>query len=129
MKMAVGGGRYIGRIAQLLRKGFRAFERGSGSRWAETLDVCGAQIIGQARNERSFRADHDEWFWPSRDPGVEIKVWKGGEVISVEPRELLARDYVVEPDASSASYFLALAAIHGGEVTIRDLGSHRTEGP
>jgi len=54
--------------------------------------------------------------------------WEGGEVIAVEPRALVARDYAVEPDASSASYFLTLAAIHGGEVAIRGLGSHSLQG-
>jgi 3-phosphoshikimate 1-carboxyvinyltransferase len=54
--------------------------------------------------------------------------WEGGEVISVEPRALSARNYAVEPDASSASYFLALAALHGGEVTIRGLGSQSLQG-
>jgi len=54
--------------------------------------------------------------------------WESDELIAVEPRELVARDYAVEPDASSASYFLGLAAIHGGEVTVRGLGSHSLQG-
>ena len=54
--------------------------------------------------------------------------WQSSDVIAVEPRELRARDYAVEPDASSASYFLGLAAIHGGEVVIRGLGSHSLQG-
>jgi 3-phosphoshikimate 1-carboxyvinyltransferase len=54
--------------------------------------------------------------------------WEGDEVLAVEPRTLVARDYTVEPDASSASYFLAMAAIHGGEVTIQGLGSHSLQG-
>lgn len=54
--------------------------------------------------------------------------WEGDEVLAVEPRTLVARDYAVEPDASSASYFLAMAAIHGGDVTIRGLGSHSLQG-
>jgi len=54
--------------------------------------------------------------------------WDGDDAISVGPRALLARDYAVEPDASSASYFLALAAIHGGEVSIRGLGSQSLQG-
>ncbi len=54
--------------------------------------------------------------------------WEGADVIAVEPRALMARDYAVEPDASSASYFLGLAAIHGGEVAIRGLGSHSLQG-
>jgi 3-phosphoshikimate 1-carboxyvinyltransferase len=32
-----------------------------------------------------------------------------------------ARDYVVEPDASAASYFFALAAVSGGTVTVEHL--------
>jgi len=54
--------------------------------------------------------------------------WEGDDAIVVEPRALLARDDAVEPDASSASYFLALAAIHGGAVAIRDLGSDSLQG-
>ena len=54
--------------------------------------------------------------------------WEGADVIVVEPRALMAQDYAVEPDASSASYFLGLAAIHGGEVVIRGLGSHSLQG-
>jgi len=54
--------------------------------------------------------------------------WEGAEAITVEPRALTARDYAVEPDASSASYFLGLAAIHGGQVAIRGLGSHSLQG-
>jgi 3-phosphoshikimate 1-carboxyvinyltransferase len=54
--------------------------------------------------------------------------WEGADVIVVEPRALVARDYAVEPDASSASYFLGLAAIHGGEIVIRGLGSHSLQG-
>ncbi len=54
--------------------------------------------------------------------------WEGADLIAVEPRALMARDYAVEPDASSASYFLALAAIHGGKVAIRGLGSDSLQG-
>jgi 3-phosphoshikimate 1-carboxyvinyltransferase len=40
-----------------------------------------------------------------------------------------ATDYVVEPDASNAAYFLAAAAIHeGAEVTIRGLGRQSLQG-
>ena len=46
------------------------------------------------------------------------------ERLIVEPTTLRARPtYVVEPDASAASYLLALPAIWGGEVTITELGS------
>jgi 3-phosphoshikimate 1-carboxyvinyltransferase len=39
------------------------------------------------------------------------------------------RDYIVEPDASNASYFLAMAAIRqGAKVTIENLGKHSLQG-
>jgi 3-phosphoshikimate 1-carboxyvinyltransferase len=39
-----------------------------------------------------------------------------------------ARDYTVEPDASAASYFFALAAVTGGRVRVRNLGSGSAQG-
>ncbi len=54
--------------------------------------------------------------------------WEGDDALAVEPRALVARDYAVEPDASSASYFLGLAAIHGGQAVIRGLGSESLQG-
>ena len=40
----------------------------------------------------------------------------------VEPgQRYTARDYVVEPDASAASYFFALAAVTGGTITVEHL--------
>nr|AGK89942.1 tetra-functional AROM-like protein [Acanthamoeba castellanii str. Neff] len=38
------------------------------------------------------------------------------------------KDFVVEPDASSASYPLALAAITGGEITVDNIGSSSVQG-
>ena len=40
----------------------------------------------------------------------------------------LACDYTIEPDASSASYPLAAAAVCGGVVTVPDLGTHSLQG-
>jgi 3-phosphoshikimate 1-carboxyvinyltransferase len=40
----------------------------------------------------------------------------------------LATEYVVEPDASAASYFFAAAAIHGGRVTVAGLGRSSLQG-
>ncbi len=54
--------------------------------------------------------------------------WQGENKIVVEPSRLVARDYAIEPDASAASYFLALAAISGGAVTIPELGSSSLQG-
>src|SRR5689334_23044989 len=39
-----------------------------------------------------------------------------------------ARAYVIEPDASAASYPFALAAATGGTITVPDLGSHAMQG-
>jgi len=44
------------------------------------------------------------------------------------PRAYRARRYAVEPDASSASYFLAAAAATGGRVTIEGLTRTSTQG-
>ena len=48
--------------------------------------------------------------------------------IEVEPGNYRARDYTVEPDASSASYPLAAAAICGGRVEVPGLTSHSMQG-
>jgi 3-phosphoshikimate 1-carboxyvinyltransferase len=39
-----------------------------------------------------------------------------------------ARDYSIEPDASAASYFFALAAITGGEITVEGLSQSSLQG-
>ncbi|MCA9715158.1 MAG: 3-phosphoshikimate 1-carboxyvinyltransferase [Myxococcales bacterium] len=56
--------------------------------------------------------------------------WRSGQVdtIAIEPSALVGQDMTIEPDASSASYFLALAAIHGGRVTIPALGGASLQG-
>ncbi len=47
---------------------------------------------------------------------------------TVAPGGYRARDYEVEPDASTASYFFAAAAICGGTVTVEGLGSASVQG-
>ncbi len=39
-----------------------------------------------------------------------------------------AREYAVEPDASAASYFLAAAAVSGGEISVLGLGAESLQG-
>ena len=46
----------------------------------------------------------------------------------VPPGGYLARDYDIEPDASAASYFFAVAAICGGTVRVDGLGSKSLQG-
>lgn len=50
------------------------------------------------------------------------------ERIEVAPRRYVACDFSVEPDASSASYFFALAAVTGGRVRVYGLGSSSLQG-
>ncbi len=54
---------------------------------------------------------------------------RDGLALCVEPRPLRGCErFVVEPDASAASYLLALPAIWGGEVTIPALGRASVQG-
>jgi 3-phosphoshikimate 1-carboxyvinyltransferase len=46
----------------------------------------------------------------------------------VYPARYRGRDYPIEPDASAASYFFALAAITGGSVTVEGLGVPSLQG-
>jgi 3-phosphoshikimate 1-carboxyvinyltransferase len=62
-----------------------------------------------------------------RDFGADAR-WLEEDVLQVSPAVLRGRDYQVEPDASAATYLLALAAIYGGEVTIRGLGRLSQQG-
>ena len=41
----------------------------------------------------------------------------------VRPAHYKGCEYAVEPDASAASYFFALAALTGGDVTVEGLGT------
>lgn len=58
--------------------------------------------------------------------GVEVEV--GGKSYRVAPQPYTARTYTVEPDASSASYFFAAAALLGETITVPHLGSGSLQG-
>jgi 3-phosphoshikimate 1-carboxyvinyltransferase len=64
--------------------------------------------------------------------GVEVvevaETAAGGAVLAVPRGVYEATTYAVEPDASTASYFLAAAAIVGGRVTVPGLGSGTGQG-
>lgn len=60
------------------------------------------------------------------DFGVAAEV--GDREVVVPPGSYRATDHVVEPDASAASYFFALAAVTGGRVTVTGLGSDSRQG-
>jgi len=46
----------------------------------------------------------------------------------IRPARYKGRDYPIEPDASAASYFFALAALTGGAVTLEGLGADSVQG-
>jgi 3-phosphoshikimate 1-carboxyvinyltransferase len=54
--------------------------------------------------------------------------WADDRTIAVEPGGYRGRRYRIEPDASSASYFLAAAAITGGRITVEGLGTASRQG-
>jgi len=55
--------------------------------------------------------------------GVDVTGEAGGPVLDVPPGRYRGTAYAVEPDASTASYFLAAAALVGGRVTVAGLGA------
>ncbi|MBS0263684.1 MAG: 3-phosphoshikimate 1-carboxyvinyltransferase [Planctomycetes bacterium] len=59
--------------------------------------------------------------------GVEIERPSPG-TYRVRPQSYQAREYDIEPDASAASYFLAAAAVTGGEITIPGLSRQSLQG-
>jgi len=54
--------------------------------------------------------------------------WEDEQTLAVEPARLRATDYAVEPDASAASYPLALAALWNARSTVTDLGRASVQG-
>jgi 3-phosphoshikimate 1-carboxyvinyltransferase len=57
-----------------------------------------------------------------------IDVVQAGGTYRVEPGTYLAGRYEIEPDASSASYFFATAALHGEPITVPGLGPGALQG-
>lgn len=62
-----------------------------------------------------------------RDFGVEVQRPTASSY-RIEPSGYQAKDYDIEPDASAASYFFALAAITGGRVTVEGLHRNSLQG-
>ncbi|MGX1543369.1 3-phosphoshikimate 1-carboxyvinyltransferase [Streptomyces adustus] len=57
-----------------------------------------------------------------------VEVAREGDVFVVPPGGYRATTYAIEPDASTASYFFAAAAVTGGEVTVPGLGTGALQG-
>ncbi|WP_405882262.1 3-phosphoshikimate 1-carboxyvinyltransferase [Streptomyces sp. NBC_01136] len=58
--------------------------------------------------------------------GADVR--REGDVFVVEPGGYRATTYAIEPDASTASYFFAAAAVTGREVTVPGLGTGALQG-
>ena len=56
------------------------------------------------------------------------KVSREAAALAIQPTGYRGTDYVIEPDASAASYFFAAAAITGGTVTVLGLGRDSLQG-
>ena len=95
-------------VAPYLRGGLRVVVTGSR--------VSDSYLLMTARVMTEFGADVTVGETPR---GLEIAVGEGGYV---------ARTYTVEPDASSASYPLAMAAVCGGAVTVEGLSADSLQG-
>lgn len=54
--------------------------------------------------------------------------WVAQDTIEVVPATLTARVWTVEPDASAATYVWGLAALHGGDLVVKDLGRDSLQG-
>ncbi len=63
-----------------------------------------------------------------REFGVELVARDNTRFVVPAPQFYTARNYRIEPDASTASYFLAAAAICGGRVRIEGLGASALQG-
>ncbi|MBA2467807.1 MAG: 3-phosphoshikimate 1-carboxyvinyltransferase [Chloroflexia bacterium] len=57
---------------------------------------------------------------------IDTESWRSFSVAPGQRYE--GRHYVIEPDASNASYFFALAAVTGGEIVVEGLGSGSLQG-
>lgn len=63
-----------------------------------------------------------------RSFGVKVEAPEDLSSFAVEPAIYSAREYAIEPDASAASYFWAIAAITGGRVTVEGLSPKALQG-
>jgi len=100
------------------------------------------QIAPLARNEVRIDLEGEQTSWPYVAMTMQLmdhfgvmsevlldKVTGQPRMIAVPQGKYRGGAYTVEPDASSASYFLAAAALHGGsEVTIHGLGKRSLQG-
>ncbi len=120
-----GDGRLPVQVAGPLRQGGSVVLRGDvSSQFVSALMMIGPCLAGGLRIELSSPLVSVPYVELTARvmadfgvPGVDVTA----ESISVPAGRYVAREYAVEPDASSASYPLAIAAVCGGTVTIPGL--------
>lgn len=61
-----------------------------------------------------------------RDFGIQVRRLHRSRFSVPVPQCYMARDYVIEPDMTTASYFFAAAAVTGGEVTIQSINLEKS---
>lgn len=104
---------------------------------SESSQFVSALLLAGARYDDGIDVRHDGKPIPSlphvqmtiamlRDRGVVVDDGEADRW-AVAPGPIAARDEVVEPDLSNAGAFLALAAVSGGSVTVRDWPEHTTQ--
>jgi 3-phosphoshikimate 1-carboxyvinyltransferase len=125
-------------LADGLAGGIMRFGAAASSQYLSAI----LMVAPYLRNELSVDLESGQTSWPYVAMTMRIMDEFGCicELIkdrnTGEPRRIIvpqgvygARDYAIEPDASNASYFLALAAIHAGSrVTIVGLGRRSLQG-
>lgn len=54
--------------------------------------------------------------------------WQGEQDLRISPQKYVGRNYEIEGDASSASYFFGMAAITGGKIKVKGLTKNSSQG-
>jgi len=140
-----------GRISYVMEEGFPPVEvlgdglPGGSAKFASGLSSqflsAILQVSPYARHEVRIDMEDQQTSWPyvamtmrlmdvfGHTPHVVRDKRDQLRQIIVPPGSYAGTDYRVEPDASNASYFLAVAAIHpGARVKIEGLGKHSLQG-
>ena len=124
-------------LADGLPGGTLKFSAGQSSQFLSAL----LQVSPYARNEVRIDLEGKQTSWPyvamtmrlmdefGQTPHLIRDPMGRPTQIIIPPGTYAATNYAVEPDASNASYFLAIAAIHpGASVTIEGLGKQSLQG-
>lgn len=112
-----------------------------GGRWTVGGDVSSQYLSALlmsaplAREEVTVAVSGELVSRPYIDMTLAVMASFGAEVVEAQPQEFQiaakgyrGQSYAVEPDASAASYFFALAAVTGGTITVEGLSRESLQG-